>query len=162
MIYSPWHFCCNLERSTIGNFTGGNVKDFLFLSMAGVLVGFCFYPMDIPAPSFSLPGFCYIVVEKAESHGCFSTFVRVSEIILPVNMVPLQSPNSPTHARIRCLSRGLHSRQITQAVIKISQVRRTIHFSLLGVIPIRGFMALWKSHYLSIIITSKTHGWEEK
>lgn len=60
VIYSLWHFCCNLERSTIGNFTGRNVEDSYFCNGCCSRGGFYFYPMAVlprpaPTPQLLLP-----------------------------------------------------------------------------------------------------------
>ncbi len=73
------------------------MKDSYFC-MAAVLVGFYFYPADAPAPS--LPA-SVTLLWKAESHGCFSSFVRESEILLRVKTVPL-SYLSDTHSNMMC------------------------------------------------------------
>lgn len=104
-----------------------------YFCMAAALVGFYFYPMGVPPPS--LPA-SVTLLWKAQSHGCFSSFARVSEILLQVNTVSLSHLTDIQFAimcQLCCI--------LIQTVIKSSQVRKTIHTNLLIVIPIRGIVA---------------------
>lgn len=97
MIYSLWHFCCNLERSILETSQTGmwRIPIFVWLQFWW---GFTF-TLWMPLPP-SLPA-SVTLLWKAESHGCFSSFVMVSEILLQVKMVPPSYPGD-MHLNIMC------------------------------------------------------------